>query len=96
MGEGAEIYGADCMECHRDGGMGPVLTGHTALADQDRVIRSILAGASGGDMPAFGPTLSDRQVAAVATYIRSAWNNAPGVVLEADVRRARAALTARK
>jgi mono/diheme cytochrome c family protein len=31
-------------------------------------------------MPAWGTALSDEQIAAVATYIRSAWNNRAGPV----------------
>jgi mono/diheme cytochrome c family protein len=89
MDEGQEVYGIDCVECHADGGMGPSLVGNFALANRDRVVKAILAGVSDGDMPAFGPNLTDRKVAAVATYVRNAWDNQFGVVLEADVKRLR-------
>jgi mono/diheme cytochrome c family protein len=42
-------------------------------------------------MPPFAG-LTDRQVAAVATFVRNTGSNAYGVVLEADVARVRASL----
>jgi mono/diheme cytochrome c family protein len=42
-------------------------------------------------MPPFG-SLTDRQVAAVATFVRNTGSNAYGVVLEADVARVRESL----
>jgi mono/diheme cytochrome c family protein len=96
MNEGAEVYGIDCMECHADGGVAPVLAGLTSLSKKDRVITWILQGVPDGSMPAFGPTLTDRQIAAVATYVRNYWDNAYGVVLELDVKRLRAEVDGRK
>jgi mono/diheme cytochrome c family protein len=92
MREGAAIYSAECTTCHApDGGsdQGPALASNNAIGSTEFVATRILGGVK--DMPAFAPTLSDRQIAAVATYVRNSWDNAHGMVLEADVARLRAA-----
>ena len=94
MAEGQEIYSRDCYECHTDGGMGPTLNGRTWLSDKSRVLKILLHG--GGDMPEFGPTLTDRELAAVATFVRNNWDNRFGVVTETDVKRARDAAEAER
>jgi mono/diheme cytochrome c family protein len=89
MNEGQVVYGRDCAECHAEGGIGAALGGNEHLADKDRVITRILQGSPDGAMSAFGPSLTDREVAAVSTFIRSTWDNAFGAVIEADVKRVR-------
>jgi len=44
-----------------------------------------------GAMPAWGPSLSDAEIAAVATYIRSSFGNKALPITEATVAAARAA-----
>lgn len=89
MDDGEAVYGTNCLECHKEGGVGPVLDGDTTLANKDTVIRQILRGSANHNMPAFGPTLTDRQIAGVGTFIRNSWDNTFGPVLEADVARLR-------
>lgn len=87
MAEGQVVFGADCTTCHAADGaadIGPALAGNTSMGAKDAVITKILNGVN--DMPGFAPTLSDRQVAAVATFIRNSWENAQGVVVESDVK----------
>jgi mono/diheme cytochrome c family protein len=87
MAEGAEIYAVECTTCHApDGGsdQGPALAGNTSIGSTEFVATRLLNGVK--DMPAFAPTLSDRQIAAVATFIRNSWENDHGVVLEAEVK----------
>ncbi len=50
------------------------------------------AAPTGPAMPAFDWSLSDADVANVATYVRNAFGNAAPAVTEADVSRARRAL----
>ena len=95
MREGQDLYG-QCSECHSEGGVGPTLAGDKGLANKDFVVKQILAGSSSGEMPKFAPDFTDRQVAAVATYVRNAWDNAYGLVLEDDAKRLRAALADKK
>jgi mono/diheme cytochrome c family protein len=90
--EGQMVFGTSCVSCHdAEGGEGsaPALSGHPSMGARDHVVRQILRGNLDKGMPAFATTLSDRQVAAVATYIRNAWDNAHGVVVEADVKKVR-------
>ena len=90
--EGETIFGTSCVSCHdADGGSSsaPALSGHPSMGARDHIVRQILFGNPAKGMPAFAPTLDDRQVAAVATYIRNAWENAHGIVVADDVRRIR-------
>lgn len=81
----------------------PKLAGDTLILGHDptTVLRIILQGASAPvtpnapgtySMPAFA-TLSDQQVADVATYIRGSWGNRASPVSRTDVQTLRAALT---
>ncbi|MCP1625552.1 cytochrome c [Pseudomonas nitroreducens] len=86
---GEELYLDNCAACHRSDGRGyrstfPRLAGNSAVlgASPDSLIRLILNGASvpvtqaaptGLSMPAFGWRLSDRQVAELTSFLRSAW-----------------------
>ncbi|MBY0239286.1 MAG: c-type cytochrome [Burkholderiaceae bacterium] len=93
---GAQVYATHCVTCHGDGGKGlppayPPLDGNRALLMREAAnpIRIVLNGgfapATSGNprpygMPPFAHALSDTEVAAVVSYIRSAWgNNAPPV-----------------
>jgi mono/diheme cytochrome c family protein len=86
----------NCSACHTEEGAGlpglfPPLKGSPVVmaADPSSPIRFVLEGGksaatghapTGTAMPAFGWKLSDDQVAAVITYVRSNWGNeAPGV-----------------
>lgn len=104
--DGAQVYAANCMACHQANGAGvpkvfPPLAGSEWVRGDERVLVQILLhGASGalevagqqynGAMPAFGQTLGDAEIAAVATYIRGEWGNAAGAITPAAVEAARA------
>lgn len=98
---GGQIFAAKCASCHQAGGQGtsayPPLNGnpHVAATDARDMIATIVNGRSGplpvngttynGKMPAWKGQMSNADIAAVATYVRSAWSNkAPGVT-EQDV-----------
>ena len=49
-----------------------------------------------GNMPAFGARMSDEHIAAILTYIRSAWGNAAGPISPESVAATRAATTDRR
>jgi len=93
---GAEVYRQYCTSCHGADGQGlgsafPPLSGSRWVTDDTTTpIRVVLHGLQGpiqvqdgtfdGTMPAFAARLSDAEVAAVLTYVRSQWgNNAPAV-----------------
>jgi mono/diheme cytochrome c family protein len=93
---GAAIYADSCSACHQSDGTGvprmfPPLAHNANVQSKDptSVVRVILEGAqtvptdarpTPSTMPAFDWKLSDEQIAAVATYVRTNWgNNAPPV-----------------
>jgi len=95
MSEGQVIFGSTCVACHDAEGAAtsaPALSGHPSMGAKDHIVRQVLRGNVEKGMPPFAPTLTDRQVAAVTTYIRNAWDNSHGIVLESDARRVRAEL----
>lgn len=79
-----------CASCHGangEGGVGPALAGNQELQDTSYVLNHILYGE--GIMPAFNDQLSAERVAAVATYVRNAWENDFGAVSAEQVHQAR-------
>ena len=88
---GLGAYAEHCASCHGRDGRGkapgyPPLAGNPTVTDTDptNVLRVILEGgfAAATDdephphsMPPFGPSMSDEQIAAVASYVRSNWGN---------------------
>lgn len=90
ISQGDEIYhqvaSPPCSACHGPnggGGVGPALAGNDDLQDLSFVIERILEGTE--IMPAYGGQLNDEQVAALAAYIRNAWENDFGAVSPEDV-----------
>lgn len=94
--DGEALFAANCAACHQANGGGipnlfPPLDGSEWVAMDSRVISNILLhGIEGeitvkgatykGSMPPFGEKLSDNEIAAVSTYVRSAWSNSAGPV----------------
>lgn len=85
MRAGEAAFKANCAMCHGEQGRGnPALAENRKLQDADFVIRQVLRGSR--YMPAFGDRLSDREVAAIITYIRNSWGNNYGTVTEEMVK----------
>jgi predicted lipoprotein with Yx(FWY)xxD motif len=86
MDEGAGVYHTICAACHGVNGNEALASHVVLLADNDRlenqrlVLRRVIHGS--GYMPGFGAALSDREVAAVATYVRNSFGNEYGIVGE--------------
>ena len=105
MKAGAAIYQDVCSACHQLDGTGvpyliPDLAGASSVSSREptSIIRVLLHGTqsvattaepTGASMPAFGPQLTDAQIAAVATFIRNSWGHAAAGVTESDVHKAR-------
>src|SRR5690625_4248588 len=88
--DGAQIFKEHCASCHgSDGGgdSGPALAGNDDLDDKEAMLNTILNGQ--GAMPAWADTLSDEEIAAVATHERTSWGNDFGEVDADDVSRQR-------
>jgi mono/diheme cytochrome c family protein len=110
MEAGKAIFLDSCSSCHRSDGIGvphmfPPLAKNANVQSDDpmTLVRIILEGArtavtdprpTPSTMPAYGWKLDDRQVAAVATYVRNAWGNAAPAVSAADVKSLNTRLTA--
>ncbi|MEN3291270.1 MAG: hypothetical protein V7642_523 [Burkholderiales bacterium] len=102
---GANLYEKHCVECHKSNGEGkspayPSLSGNR-LHDANSTINTIRMVLNGGfppstrgnprpfGMPPFGPELSDREIAAVTSYINNSWGNHAGMVSPSEVGRYR-------
>ena len=80
---GAGVYATNCTGCHHDQGQGEAhvaaaLAGsHIVGGRADMPLRVLLNGKDGkiGEMPPLGQSLSDKQLAAVLTYIRGSFGN---------------------
>lgn len=101
LSEGKKIFLANCSACHGRNGEGrapniPALRGNPVVNAPKplNVVHTILRGAPqspaqrfspNAAMPAFGGVLSNVEIAAVATYIRSHWKNSASGVTPSDV-----------
>lgn len=99
--DGATVYLTNCSSCHQASGQGvsgafpplagnPVVTGNPvaviAIVKNGLEGRVVVNGvAYSGIMPSWKGQISDDQIAAVISYIRSAWTNHAGGVSVAQV-----------
>src|SRR5579871_190758 len=111
MTAGGAIYSDLCSSCHKSDGKGvprliPDLSEAASLKGSDPTtgLRVILQGAqtvatdaepTSPSMPSFGWQLTDEQVAAVATYVRSSFGNRGTPVTASTARDARKDLQSR-
>lgn len=100
-GNGAKVFNTNCSSCHQANGKGqtgvfPPLAGNPVVTGSPTtVIHIVKNGLSGkimvkgasynGQMPAWKGTLSDSDIAAVVTYIRSSWGNHASAVTASQV-----------
>lgn len=89
--DGKQVYGAKCAACHQGSGLGvagvfpPLAASEWVIGDEKILANILLHGVNGemvvkgitykGAMPAWN-SLSDGELAAVLSYIRSDWGNA--------------------
>jgi mono/diheme cytochrome c family protein len=94
--DGAQLYAAHCVACHQASAAGlpgvfPPLAGSEWVLAADRVpVNILLHGVTGkltvkdtaynGQMPSFKEKLSDAEIAAVLSYIRSNFGNSAGKI----------------
>jgi mono/diheme cytochrome c family protein len=105
LGAGRKIYENRCASCHGNQGEGvpgayPALADNRTVtsASPVNVVRAIVLGGmaptTAGNprpygMPPFGAELNDAEIAAVSTFVRSAWGNDAPTVSAVEVLRAR-------
>lgn len=101
--DAATIFTQNCATCHGTAGEGvhgvslPLAGNSYVTGDPKKVIRTVVHGMSGvitvggrnynGGMPAFRHTLSNAQIAAIVTYVRTSWGNKASAVTEQQVAR---------
>lgn len=88
MAEGEPLYTRNCAQCHGNDGEGPngpEFDGNGNLSSVGGTIGMILVGNPNHGMPEWASVFDNREVAAIATYIRNAWGNEYGLVREAWV-----------
>ena len=76
---GAAIFEENCAACHQPQGQGipgafPALARNVFIKGDPKVVTNVILNGRAG-MPAFKSDLSDSQIAAVLTYVRSSWGN---------------------
>jgi cytochrome c oxidase subunit 2 len=90
MTQGELLYNTHCAACHQANGKGlpptfPGIAGSAvATGDISAHIDITINGRPGTAMAAFGPQLSDEQLAAIVTYQRNAFGNDTGDVVAPD------------
>jgi ubiquinol-cytochrome c reductase cytochrome b subunit len=100
-GKGASVFTQNCASCHQANGQGqpgvfpPLAGSEIVLGDKTRLGHILFYGLNGkikvkggdynGQMPAWKGQLSDGDIAAVLTYIRSTWGNKASPVTTADL-----------
>lgn len=103
--DGEQIYQTRCMSCHQMNGQGvsrtfpPLQETEWVTGDKGRLIRIILGGVTGsievkgstyqGVMPPWGSALNDKEVAALASYVRSNFGNDASSITAEEVARVR-------
>jgi cytochrome c oxidase subunit II len=95
MAHGKGVYEGNCQACHGADGKGNAAIGAKAL-DGSKIVQGakseqiamLLNGKAGSAMASF-KQLSDKELAAVATYTKNSWGNKAGEVQPADFLAAR-------
>ncbi len=103
--DGAVVYITNCSSCHQTNGEGvpgafPPLAGNPTVTGNPVAVIAIVkhgiggkivvnASAYSGIMPPWEGLISDEDIAAVVTYIRSSWHNRASPVSLANVRAVR-------
>jgi cytochrome c6 len=92
---GETTFVENCSACHQKTGLGikgafPALAGDKFVQGPIAPVASTVLNGRGG-MPTFKSELSDAQIAAALTYVRSSWGNKAKAVTPADVAAARRA-----
>jgi cytochrome c oxidase subunit 2 len=91
IARGEKVYQANCQACHQANGLGvqgsfPALSGSKVVVSTGDQITLLLNGKNA--MPSW-KSLSDVELAAVATYTKNAWGNKAGEVQPAEFKSAR-------
>jgi len=86
---GQAVYEESCVGCHQAGGRGvegvfPSLRENDLVQGPPEALLIVVLEGRGA-MPGFGENLSDSQIAAVLTYLRSQWGNDAGRIHSREI-----------
>jgi mono/diheme cytochrome c family protein len=95
-GDGKALFLKNCAACHQASGKGipgafPALAGSKFVTGDHAEVAGVLLKGRGG-MPDFSANISDRDMAAILTYVRSDWGNQADALTEAEIHKLRADL----
>jgi cytochrome c oxidase subunit 2 len=88
VAQGEKVYATNCAACHQANGAGvpgafPALDGSPLVTGPvEAHLAMVVHGKPGTAMQAFGPQLSEVEIAAVVTYERNSWSNKVGDVVQ--------------
>lgn len=98
--DGKAVFQKSCAACHQASGKGipgafPALAGNAFVQGPAQDPATVLLKGRGG-MPDFSASLSDADMAAVLTYVRTSWGNRGDALTEQQVAALRTELQAAK
>jgi cytochrome c6 len=98
--DGKAVFQKNCAACHQASGKGipgafPALAGNAFVQGPAQDPATVLLKGRGG-MPDFSASLSDADMAAVLTYVRTSWGNRGDALTEQQVAALRTELQAAK
>jgi cytochrome c6 len=98
--DGQQLYAHNCAACHMTDGKGipgafPALSANPFATGPDGAVAATLLNGRGG-MPSFRSGLTDAEIAAVLSYVRSNWGNTAPPVTPETVAAARSGAEAEK
>lgn len=88
MAQGEQVYNQNCVSCHQAGGVGmppvfPAIAGSDkATGDRLVTVDTLVNGVEGTAMAAYGRQLNPIQLAAVITFVRNAFGNDTGDLVQ--------------
>jgi cytochrome c6 len=96
--DGKSSYMDNCSACHQTTGKGvkgafPALAGSPLVQGDGKMLTTTVLNGRAG-MPAFKDDLSDADLSAILTYVRSSWGNKAPALKPGDVAKARIATKA--
>jgi cytochrome c6 len=97
---GQTLFLENCSACHQPTGLGrpgafPALAGDKFVTSDPAPVAAIVLNGRGG-MPAFKADLNDADLAAILSYVRTAWGNKAAPVAATQIAAVRAKASAAK
>ncbi|MET0264111.1 MAG: cytochrome c [Duganella sp.] len=94
--DGKALFLKNCAACHQASGKGipgafPALAGNRFVTGDHGQLAEVLLKGRGG-MPDFSENINDRDMAAILSYVRSAWGNKADALTEDEIHKLRTAL----